>query len=321
VSAAPGRTVGIDVGGTKCLGVALDQDGEIVAEDRRPTPRGPGSLPDLIDTLTELVGVLGPYDAVGVGVPGLVTRTGILRSAANLDGVADFDVAGQLGSRLGHEVHVDNDATCAAVAEWLLGAGVGCTDMVLVTLGTGIGGGLVSGGQLQRGSHGFAGEYGHMVVDPTGPPCPCGRRGCWERYASGSGLARLAREAAIGRRADRVLQLAGGDPEAVRGEMVQQAAREGDAEALAVIDDFGRWVALGLVNLTNVLDPELFVLGGGLAAGADLYLEPIKAWFGELIYQPELRPMPEIAFARWNERAGAVGAALLHTAHEGFSAL
>ena len=306
-------SVGIDVGGTKCLGVALDAEGNVVAEDRRPTPRGHGSLPALIDTLAELAASFGPHHALGVGVPGLVTREGVLRAAPNLDGVADFDVAGLLGDRVGHLVHVDNDATCAAVSEWLYGAGKGATDMVLVTLGTGIGGGLVSGGKLQRGKHGFAGEFGHMVVDPDGPPCPCGRRGCWERYASGSGLARLAREAAVGRRVNRVLDLAGGDPEAVRGEMVMQAAREDDPDALKVIDLFGRWVALGLVNLTNVVDPEMFVLGGGLAAGADLYLEPIQRWFRELIYQPELRPMPTVAFAQWNERAGAVGAALLHT--------
>ncbi len=287
-----GRTVGIDVGGTKCLGVALDGNGEIIAEDRRPTPRGDGSLPKLIDTLAELAGALGPYDHLGVGVPGLVTHEGVLRAAPNLDGVADFDVAGLLGERVGHHVFVDNDATCAAVSEWMYGAGRGSTDMVLVTLGTGIGGGLVAGGKLQRGNHGFAGEYGHMVVDPDGPPCPCGRR------------------------VSRVLEIAGGDPESVRGEMVQQAAREGDPDAQAVIDAFGRWVALGLVNLTNVLDPERFVLGGGLAAGADLYLDPIRKWFRELIYQPELRPMPDVAFARWNERAGAVGAALLYSVHE-----
>jgi glucokinase len=316
VRASAGRTVGIDVGGTKCLAIALDEQGQIVAESRRPTPRGDGSLPLLVDTLAELASELGPYNALGIGVPGLVTRAGVLRSAPNLDGVADFDVAGLLGDRLGHRVYVDNDATCAAVAEWMFGAGQGSVDMVLVTLGTGIGGGLVAGGRLQRGMNGFAGEYGHMVIDPAGPPCPCGRRGCWERYASGSGLARLAREAAIGRRVNRVLEIAGGDPEAVRGEMVQQAAREGDADALGVIDEFGRWVALGLVNLANALDPERFVLGGGLAAGADLYIEPIKRWFGELIYQPELRPMPDIVFASWRERAGAVGAALLHVAHE-----
>jgi glucokinase len=305
------RTVGIDVGGTKCLGVALDAEGRILAEDRRPTPRGPGSIPKLIETLAELAELLGPFDELGVGVPGLVTLDGVLRAAPNLDGVADVDVAGLLGDRLGCPVHVDNDATCAAAAEWRFGAARGETDMVLVTLGTGIGGGLVIGGRLQRGKHGFAGEFGHMVVDPFGPPCPCGRRGCWERYASGSGLARLAREAAVGRRVDRVLELADGDFEAVRGEMVMRAAREGDADALAVIDEFGRWVALGLVNLTNTLDPEMFVLGGGLAAGADLYLDPIRAWFRELIYQPELRPMPDVEFAHWHERAGAVGAALL----------
>ena len=302
-----GRSVGIDVGGTKCLGVVLADDGTVVTEDRRPTPRGPGSLPALIETLAELAESLGPYDHLGVGVPGLVTRSGVLRAAPNLDGVAEFDVAGLLGERMGHPVQVDNDATGVALAEWRFGAGRGATDMVLVTLGTGIGGGLVAGGQLQRGNHGFTGEYGHMVVDPDGPPCPCGRRGCWERYASGSGLARLAREAAVGRRVSRVLEIAGGDPEAVRGEMVQQAAREGDADSIAVIDDFGRWVALGLVNLTNALDPEMFVLGGGLAAGADLYLDPIRTWFRELIYQPELRPMPRVAFAEWGEQAGAVG--------------
>jgi len=216
-----------------------------------------------------------------------------------------------LAERLGHPVSVDNDGTCAALAEWRLGAGTGTSDMVLVTLGTGIGGGLVAGGRLQRGAHGFAGEFGHMVVDPHGPKCPCGRRGCWERYASGSGLAMLAREAATGRRLREVVERAGGDPLDVRGEHVHDAAREGDAEARAVIDDFGRWVALGLANLTNALDPQMFVLGGGLAAGADLYLDPITRWFGELLYQPHLRPIPRIEFARLGPFAGAVGAALL----------
>jgi len=316
VNAAPARSVGIDVGGTKCLGVAVDQTGHVVAELRRPTPRGEGSLPQLIETLAEIAESLGPYSELGVGVPGLVTRNGVLRAAPNLDGVANFDVAARLGERVGRTVHVDNDATCATVAEWMYGAGSGTSEMVLVTLGTGIGGGLVAGGHLQRGRNGFAGEFGHMIVDPDGPPCPCGRRGCWERYASGSGLARLAREAAEGRRATRVLELAGGDPEAVRGEMVQQAAREGDPDSLAVIDEFGRWVAIGLVSLTNALDPEMFVLGGGLAAGSDIYLDPIRRWFAELIYQPELRLLPAIEFAAWTERAGAVGAALLHLVHE-----
>ena len=137
-----------------------------------------------------------------------------------------------------------------------------------------------------------------MVVDPNGPPCPCGRRGCWERYASGSGLAQLARTAAVGGRLRRVLQVAGGDVELLRGEHVQAAAEEGDAEALAVIDEFARWVALGLVNLTNAFDPAVFVLGGGLAEGAHLYLAPIQHWFGELLYAPAPAAAPGVVVRR-----------------------
>lgn len=302
------RRAGIDVGGTKCLGVVLDDDGRVVAEWRRPTPRGAEAI---IDTLAALVGDMGRVDTLGIGVPGLVTREGVLRAAPNLVDIADFAVGPLLSARLGIDVAVDNDATCAAIAEWLVGAGRGTSDLVMVTLGTGIGGGVVAGGRLVRGVNGFAGEIGHMVVDPDGPPCPCGRRGCWERYASGSGLGRLAREAAVGGRLPRVVQLAGGDPELVRGEDVRSAAEEGDPDALAVIDEFARWVAVGLVSLTNALDPEVFVLGGGLAASPEIYLGPIAHWFDELLYAPALRPHPRLLFAELGEHAGAVGAALL----------
>ena len=307
----PARRVGIDVGGTKALGVVLDAAGEVVEQDRIPTPRGEGSVDALVDTLVELATSLGVEGSLGVGVPGLVSRDGRLRAAPNLDGVADLPVADLLSERLGVEVHVDNDATCATVAEWHNGAGAGSDHMMLVTLGTGIGGGIVTDGRLRRGAHGFAGEFGHMVVDPNGPRCPCGRRGCWERYASGSGLAMLAREAAVGHRLRAVVDHAGGDPQAVRGEHVLAAALEGDDDALVVVDDFARWVALGLSNLTNAFDPDRFVLGGGLAAGAEVYLRPIERWYRELLYQPELRPVPDIVFARWGPLAGAVGAALL----------
>ena len=306
------RRAGIDVGGTKFLGVILDDDGTVVHEARRPTPRGADAV---IDGLVEFARELGEWDSLGIGVPGLVTREGVLRAAPNLVSVRELEVGPRVGAGLGRPVSVDNDATCAAVAEWRLGAAMGIDDMVMVTLGTGIGGGIIAGGQLQRGTNGFAGEIGHIVVDPDGPPCPCGRRGCWERYASGNGLAQLAREAAVGRRVDRVVELAGGDPELVRGEHVQVAAREGDERALAVIDTFGRWVAIGLVNLANVLDPAMFVLGGGLAASGDLYLGPISKWFQDLLYAPELRPHPALVFAHLGERAGAVGAALLPGAH------
>ena len=313
VGAAPTRRVGIDVGGTNSLGVALGPDGEIIAQERRRTPRGDDSLEPLLDVIVDLSDSLGYDGSLGIGVPGLVTREGVLRAAPNLDGVADFEVGRLISERLGRHVEVDNDGTCAAVAEWKLGAAMGTDNMILITLGTGIGGGVVANGSLLRGLNGFAGEFGHMVVNPNGPPCPCGRRGCWERYASGSGLAMLARDAAVGRDLDTVLRHAGGDPQAVRGEHVQSAAREGDPEALVVVDEFCRWVALGLSNLTNAFDPEMFVLGGGLADGADLYLDPINRWFRELLYQSHLRPLPRVEFACWGPEAGAVGATLLPT--------
>lgn len=309
----PERRVGIDVGGTKAQGIVIDPEGEVIESAERPTPRGAESLATLLDVVGELAVGLGHQGSIGIGVPGLVTRDGVLRAAPNLDGVADFEIGRLLSERLGVGVHVDNDATCATIAEWQLGAGAGVDDMILITLGTGIGGGVVAGGVLQRGSNGFAGEFGHMVVDPDGPACPCGRRGCWERYASGSGLAMLAREAATARRLGRVVRDAGGEEESIRGEHVLIAARNGDPEALAVVDDFARWVALGLSNLTNALDPAMFVLGGGLASGSDVYLDPIVRWFDELLYQSHLRPTPDVRFAAFGPLAGAVGAALLPT--------
>jgi glucokinase len=306
-----GLAAGIDVGGTKCLGVVIDGAAAVVREERMATPRGAEAL---VDVLGELVGALGPFDTLGIGVAGLVTRQGIWRAAPNVVGIRDVPIGARLAERIGRPVHVDNDATCATLAEWRRGAAVGATDVVLVTLGTGIGGGLVSEGRLVRGANGFAGEPGHMVVDPNGPPCVCGRRGCWERFASGSGLARLAREAATGGRLDRVVALAGEDSELVRGEHVQAAARDGDPEATAVIDQWAWWVALGLVNLANILDPQILLMGGGLATAEDLLLEPVRHHFGDLLYAPGSRPHPGIEMTRLGEHSGAIGAALLPTA-------
>ena len=286
------RAAGIDVGGTKFLGVILDDTGAVIIEKRRPTPHGGD---EVVHALASFAAELGPYDTLGVGVPGLVTRTGVLRAAPNLIGASEVQVGPRLEDLLGHPVAVDNDATCAILAEWQHGAARGFDDIVLVTLGTGIGGGLVMGGRLQRGANGFAGEIGHMVVQPDGPFCVCGRRGCWERFASGRGLQMLA----------------GGRP----GEEVVAAARAGDRESLVVIDTFAHWVALGLVNLTNLLDPACIILGGGLATAPDMFLPPIKREFRALLYSPENRPTPELAFALLGERAGAIGAALLPTNH------
>jgi glucokinase len=303
---ASGRRAGIDVGGTKCLGVVW-HEGNIVLEVRRDTPNG---ADDIIETLVSIVRELGEVDSVGVGVPGLVTRQGVLRAAPNLVDIADFAVGPILRDILHCEVAVENDATCAAVAEWSAGVAQGVDDVVVVTLGTGIGGGLVSGGRLVRGTNGFAGEIGHMVVDPSGPKCVCGQRGCWERYASGNGLAYLGTLAAERGQARMVQTLAGGNTN-IRGEHIREAALLGDQEAVAIVDEFARWVAIGLSNLTNLLDPSMLVIGGGLAGSGDLFLQPIQQWFGELLYSPELRPHPKLVLAKFAEHAGAIGAALL----------
>ena len=317
-------TVGIDMGGTKVLGLAVDDEGVVLAEVRVPTPGprggpagdtdGYGPVVEALASVTEQLTATidAPVASVGVGAPGLVDNTGVLRYAPNLPGGTGLDIAGRLCDRLGGlRTVVDNDATCATVAEWAFGAAVGVTDAVMVTLGTGIGGGVIAGGHVVRGASGFAGEIGHMVVDPTGPLCPCGKRGCWERFASGSGLGRLAREAAQAGKLDEVVHLAGGDAESVRGEHVTMAAEAGDVGALAVLAELGWWLALGLSNLALALDPAVMVYGGGLVDTVTLVIDRVDTAFGELLEGRAYRPDVKILPARLGERAGAIGAALV----------
>ena len=304
--------IGVDIGGTKCLGVVVNGDGAVIAEHRVATPR---TARDLIAAVVAVVGVLGERGVralpVGVGAPGLVAERSSLRFAPNLPGVVDLALGDQLMRQLGGAVLVENDATCAAWAEWRIGAAREHPYALMVTIGTGIGGGMLAGGRLQRGRNGFAGEIGHMVVDPQGPRCPCGQRGCWERYASGSGLGWMAREAAQAGIARRVVELAGGDPEAVRGEHVTIAAAEGDLESVDVMGRFGWWLALGLANLANVLDPDLLVLGGGIVESGPVLLDPVRTSFAQLLEGASHRPWIPIVAAELGERAGAIGAALL----------
>jgi glucokinase len=306
-------SVGVDVGGTKILAIAVEESGRRVGEEvRRPTPHGTTALLDaIVGVITEVRASAGDVEVVGLGIPGLVDRTGRLAVGPNLPGIAGVPFRDELRTRLAVPVAVDNDATCATWAEVRLGAAKGSRDAFLVTLGTGIGAGIVAGGVLQRGANGFAGEPGHMVVDPNGPPCPCGRRGCWERFASGSGLGRLAREAAEAGRGRRFVELAGGDVDDVRGEHVTRAALEGDAEAVEVFRNFGWWAALGIANLVNILDPEMVVVGGGLVEAGDVVMRPIREAYVDLVLAGEHRPKVRIVPAALGGDAGAIGAALI----------
>jgi len=318
-----GVTYGIDIGGTKVLGVALGTGEAIVAETRVPTPTGTREIVGshvadaVAEVAAELDRTLGRDAAttdpapVGVGAPGMVDRAGRLCFAPNLPQAHGVDWRTLIGPRLpGRRVLIENDANLAVLAEQRLGAARAYRHVVMVTLGTGIGGGIVIDGRVEVGSAGFAGEIGHMVVDPAGPPCPCGRRGCWERYASGAGLGLLAREAALAGRLDGVVRRAGGDPENVRGEDVSAAAAAGDPAARQVIGEVGRWVGFGLANLAAALDPECFVLGGGLVRAGDLLFDAARASFGELVEGGDRRPLAAVVPADFGERAGAVGAAL-----------
>lgn len=315
--------IGIDVGGTKMLGVVLGEDGRVLAEDRRSTMHQGESL---LDDLTELCrDLLAGEDAhpasgggeaavrIGVGVPGLVDLDGVLRFAPNLLSANGMALRSDLERRLEGqaEVHVNNDANCAAVGEWSYGAAVGRSDVLFVTLGTGIGGGILSSGRLLRGAGNFGAEIGHMVVNPHGPPCGCGRRGCWERYASGSGLGRIARDGTLAGKAPRVRELAGGDPDDVRGEHVIEAAGDGDADAAAMLDEFAEWIALGLGNLADILDPEIIVIGGGLVAAGEAIFGRVRAAFPRHLLASDSRPEIEIVPAVLGEHSGAIGAAAL----------
>jgi glucokinase len=313
--------IGIDVGGTKILGVVIDAGGAVVFEERRETvDHGREIVADLTAIAGQLLLALdehterGPARAtVGVGVPGLVDLDGLLRFAPNLLGANGTPVRAGLQARLGDDVvvQVENDATCAAAGECAVGAGAGRADVLFVTLGTGIGGAILSAGRILRGAANFSGEIGHVVVDPQGPPCGCGRRGCWERYASGSGLGRIARDAANAGQADRVTTLAGGDPEAVRGEHVVLAASQGDAEAARILAEFAWWLALGLGNLANILDPEIIVIGGGLVRAGDALFEPVREAFASQLEGAGFRPAVPIVPALLGDRGGAIGAAVL----------
>jgi glucokinase len=236
----------------------------------------------------------------------------LVRFTPNLPGLAGTQLSAALGEALpGWAVWVGNDATAACWAEHDRGAARDAYEVLMVTLGTGIGGGLISGGKLIEGFNRYAGEFGHMVVDPHGPRCPCGKQGCWERFASGSGLGRLGREMAIAGAAPRLMALAGGDPEMVRGEHVTAAATEGDRAALDIMNKFGWWVALGLANLANALDPELIVVGGGLITAGDVLIGPTRRAFADLVEAPSARAALRIEAAWLGAGAGAIGAGLL----------
>lgn len=306
------RTIGVDIGGTKVAAGVVDEDGQVLARTRHPTP---ATHPDAVeDVIADCVAELRQeYDvcAVGIGAAGFIDHeSGVVLVAPNL-AWRDEPLRDAVRSRVGLPVVVDNDANAAAWAEYRFGAGQGETHLVVVTVGTGIGGGIVLGGQLYRGRWGIAAEYGHMQVSQSGRRCGCGQHGCWEQYCSGRALLHEAREIAdvqpgYGRR---LLELGGGRPEGIEAPEVTAAAREGDPAALDCFQEIGSWLGQGLADLAATLDPGLFVIGGGVADAGELLLAPARRVFEQRLTGTGRRPLAEIRLAALGNDAGLVGAA------------
>jgi glucokinase len=312
--------IGIDVGGTKALALIVARDGRVLGEVQSATPHDPaaGAGAATAEVLTAQVRELADGHGlriddvpIGIGLPGLMRRDGRLAFAPNLQSASGADLGALLGGALSSTlVFCENDANCAALCEHEWGAARGIDDFVMVTLGTGIGGGIFADGHLIRGRSGFAGEIGHMVVDAKGAPCQCGGFGCWERYASGGGLARLAAEAAAAGRLPTLVERLGG-PQSVHPEDVTAAARDGLVEAEALVREVGWWLALGLANLAAILDCGHFVIGGGLSAAADLVLPHARQCLVDLVEGYDARPAITVTESMFGPRSGAMGAALV----------
>jgi glucokinase len=307
-----GLTVGVDVGGTKIAAGVVDEHGKIIDQTRVATPEDDeaGSVAAIIEVVRQLH-ARHEVVAAGLGCAGFVDagRSTVL-FAPNLSWT-DVELRHTVGSATGLPVVVENDANAAAWAEFQFGAGVDVQDMVCVTVGTGIGGGLVLDGRLYRGAGGFAAELGHIRVVPDGLRCGCGLKGCWEQYASGRALVREARDLAKTRSplAERLLEMAGGSPKAITGHMVTQAAAEGDEAAIELLETLGQWLGAGMATVAATLDPAVFVVGGGVSEAGDLLIEPARASFRRHLTGRSHRPEPEIRRALLGNEAGIVGAA------------
>lgn len=309
-----GLTIGVDIGGTKILAGTVNEAGEVGTTARRPTPRNDAS--DVLDLVAEVVLELKeaspePLEAVGIGVAGLVdAERSKVYFAPNLRW-SQVPVRQLLEAATGLPVVVENDGNVAAWGEFRFGTGVGHSGLTLVTVGTGIGGGIVVDGALFRGAHGAAGEIGHINAVPDGRPCGCGRHGCLEQYASGNALVREARMLAAERRAEAgtLLALGDGTPEGVQGVHVTAAAKAGDPVAMEAFAVVGTWLGRGLADLAAVLDPELFVIGGGVSDAGDLLLASARQTLADKLIGQQNRPAPAVKVAQLTNNAGLVGAA------------
>ncbi|WP_460727655.1 ROK family glucokinase [Nocardia heshunensis] len=306
-------TVGIDVGGTNIRASVVDGSGEVLDTVTAPTPHSARALEDgLARTVRELCG-RHTISAVGLAVAGFVDEDrATVRFAPHLPW-EDAPVAQRLTDRLGLPVILEHDANAALWAEYRFGAAAGGRNVVLVAIGTGIGAALLINGQLYRGSFGVAPELGHLQVVPNGRACACGKRGCWERYCSGTALVDTAIEllATDPQRSTVLARESGRDPGSLTGRRVAGAAQDGDPVALEVMADFARWLGLGLAFVSDLFDPDLIVVAGGVSTSAPLFLDDAREHYAASITGARHRRLARIRVAQLGEAAGMIGAAEL----------
>jgi glucokinase len=308
-------TIGVDIGGTKIAAGVVSATGEILARARRDTPaHDPDQIAhDVAAVVAELGADRTDVRGVGVACAGFIDRTGsTVLFAPNL-AWRDEPLKMRLEALVDQPVTIENDANAAAWGEFRFGAATEADDMVLITVGTGIGGGVVVDSRLLRGAFGIAGELGHMRVVPDGIRCGCGNRGCWEVYASGNALVREARElvASVALSGAALSLACDGDPSALRGHHVTSAAQAGDSASVELLADLGRWVGEGAASVSAILDPELIVIGGGVVAAGDLLIGPAHAAYARNLTGRGHRPVADMVPARLGNDAGLIGAAAL----------
>ena len=309
------HAIGVDIGGTKIAVGVVDSEGTIVAKTKRKTrPQDPASIDAAIADAVNELAVDHEFGAVGLAAAGFVSSDQEHVLFAPNIAWRDYPLAAKVRAHLERPdvaVVVENDANAAGWAEFAFGAARNVKHMVMLTIGTGLGAALVVDGKLVRGAYGFAAELGHLRVVPDGHSCGCGLRGCWEQYASGSALTREARRAAVERpvRAAALLELAGGEAAGVTGPHVTAAAMDGDELGVELLGELGRWIGEGSASLTAALDPELFVIGGGVVAAGDLLLQPARKAFEANLPARGHRPIVPIVAAEMGNDAGIVGAA------------
>jgi len=303
---------GVDVGGTKILGGVVAEDGRIVEELRVDSPAThPAQIEAAIATVVNQLKERHDIASVGVGAAGYIDKSRSTVMFAPNIAWRDVDLRPRLEKETGLPVVIENDANAAAWGEFAYGAGADVDDLLLVTVGTGVGGGLVLDGALYRGAFGVGAEIGHMRVVPNGILCGCGNRGCFEQYASGSALVRDARAAARGGSllARGLVDRAGGDPAAITGPLITECARDGDPFAVEALANLGVWLGEGIASLAAVLDPAVVAIGGGVADADELLLGPTRRAFAAQLTGRGHRPVLDIRKASLGNRAGLIGAA------------